>query len=131
MLDLRKQGKCRAAQGALSVTERAPPDGAGNAATRGLTGNEVPAMSHPAPWQLLIHDPGRGDSDPKFILCTVASPGDVRPAEPGIRAAGADLSPVDAVTVRWVAARHGVASIELAPLPHAAVWRVDEGGKPR
>jgi hypothetical protein len=88
-------------------------------------------MSHPAPWQLLIHDPGRGDSDPKFILCTVASPGDVRPAEPGIRTAGADLSPVDEVTVRWVAARHGLANIELAPLPHAAVWRVDEGGKPR
>jgi hypothetical protein len=93
--------------------------------------NNDPTTTINGPWRLLIHDPGRGDSDPKLILCTVASPGDVRPAEPGIRTAGADLSPVDEVTVRWVAARHGVAHIELAPLPHAAVWRVDEGGKQR
>jgi hypothetical protein len=78
-------------------------------------------MSHPAPWRLLIHDPGR--DDPKFILCTVAVPGDVRPTT-------ADAT-MDEVTVRWVAARHGGDHIELTRLPHAAVWRVDEGGKPR
>jgi hypothetical protein len=76
-------------------------------------------MSHPAPWRLLVHDPGRGDGDPKFILCTVAAPGDVRPAAPG--------ATVDEVTTRWVAARHGLAHIQLTALPHAAVWRVDEG----
>ena len=80
-------------------------------------------MSHPAPWQLLVHDPGRGDGDPKFILCTVASPGDVLPA-PGETA-------VDEVTTAWVAARHGVAQVQLTPLPHAAVWRIDEGDKAR
>ena len=80
-------------------------------------------MSHPAPWRLLVHDPGRDDGDPKFVLCTVASPGDVRPA--------ADETAVDEVTTIWVAARHGVAHIQLTPLPHAAVWRVDEGDKPR
>ena len=81
-------------------------------------------MSHPAPWRLLVHDPGRGDGDPKFILCTVAAPGDVRPASPGTAA-------VDEVTTQWVAARHGLADIQLTPLPHASAWRVDEGGKPR
>lgn len=79
-------------------------------------------MSHPAPWRLLVHDPDRGDRDPKFILCTVASPGDVRPA--------ALDATVDEVTTAWVAARHGVAYIHLTPVPQAAVWRVNEGGKP-
>jgi hypothetical protein len=54
-------------------------------------------MSHPAPWRLLVHDPGRGDGDPKFILCTVAAPGDVRPADPG--------ATPDEVTTQWVARR--------------------------
>ena len=80
-------------------------------------------MSHPAPWRLLIHDPGRGDGDPKFILCTVAAPGDVRPTTTD--------ATVDEVTVRWAAARHGTDHIELTRLPRAAVWRVDEGCKPR
>jgi hypothetical protein len=80
-------------------------------------------MSHPAPWRLLVHDPGRGDGDPKFILCTVAAPGDVRPASTG--------ATVDEVTAQWVAARHGTASVEFTSLPHASVWRVDEGGKPQ
>jgi len=80
-------------------------------------------MSHLAPWRLLVHDPGRGDGDPKFILCTVASPGDVRPA-PG-------ESTMDEVTTAWVAARHGVAHIQLTPLPGASCWCVDEGGSPR
>jgi hypothetical protein len=39
-------------------------------------------MSHPATWRLLVHDPGRGDGDPKFVLCLVASPGDVRQQGP-------------------------------------------------
>jgi hypothetical protein len=80
-------------------------------------------MSHPAPWRLLVHDPGRGDGDPKFILCTVAAPGDVRPAAPG--------ATVDQVTAEWVAARHGLAHIQLTPLRGASCWRVDEGGKPQ
>jgi hypothetical protein len=78
-------------------------------------------MSHLAPWRLLVHDPGRGDGDPKFILCPVAAPGDVRPARP--------LAAVDEVTTAWVAARHGVADIQFTPLPGASCWRVDEGGK--
>ena len=80
-------------------------------------------MSHLAPWRLLVHDPGRGDGDPKFVLCLVADPSDVRPASP--------LATVDDVTTQWVADRHGLAYIRLTPLPHAAVWRVDEGGKPQ
>ena len=88
-------------------------------------------MSHPAPWQLLVYDPGRGDRDPKFILCTVASPGDVRPAGGELAHRMGTDPAVDDVTTRWVAARHGAAHVDLMPLPHAAVWRVDQGGKPR
>ena len=80
-------------------------------------------MSHPAPWRPLVHDPGRGDGDPKFILCTVAAPGDVRPAAPG--------GTVDEVTTQWVATRYGLAHIQFTPLPGASCWRVDKGGKPR
>ena len=79
-------------------------------------------MSHLAPWRLLVHDPGRGDGDPKFILCTVAAPGDVRPAAPA--------ATVDEVTTQWVAARHGLAHIQFTALPGVSCWRVDEGGKP-
>jgi hypothetical protein len=49
-----------------------------------------PSTSGRRPWRLLVHDPGRGDGDPKFILCTVAAPGDVRPAS--------SLATVDEVT---------------------------------
>ena len=77
-------------------------------------------MSHPAPWRLLVHASGRGDGDPKFTLCSVAAPGDVRPAAPG--------ATVDEVTTQWVAERHGLAHILLTPLPGASCWRVDEGG---
>ena len=81
-------------------------------------------MSHPAPWRLLVHDPGRGDGDPKFILAVVAGPGDVRPT-------AHDIGVVDEVTAQWVAGRHGTASVEFTPLRYASGWRVDEGGKPR
>jgi hypothetical protein len=81
-------------------------------------------MSHPAPWRLLVHDPGRSDGDPKFVLCLVASPGDVRPTGPTVDG-------VDDVTAWWVATRHGVPHVQFTPLPRAAVWRVDEGEKPR
>jgi hypothetical protein len=81
-------------------------------------------MSHPAPWRLLVHDPGRGDGDPKFILAVVRGHGDVRPA-------AYDIDVVDDVTAQWVAGRHGAASVEFTSLPHASVWRVDEGLKPQ
>jgi hypothetical protein len=53
----------------------------------------------PGPWLILILD--RDLADPKWILATVAMPGDVRPADP----AGAG---VDEETTAWVcAARPG------------------------
>jgi len=67
------------------------------------------------PWRLLVLDRSDG-ADPKWILCVVASPADVRPAAP------ADEAP-DEVTARWVTARHGH-PIVLAPV-RASVWRVD------
>jgi hypothetical protein len=58
-------------------------------------------------------DPG----DARWLLCTVESPADVRPASPG------DDAPDD-VTVRWVAARHG-APVTLTEMGRAVVWRID------
>jgi hypothetical protein len=85
-------------------------------------------MSHPAPvpadtpagrpWRVLIHDPGRGDGDPKFVLAVVADPGDVLAASP--------FPAIDDTVVTWVAGRHGAPRVQLTRLPHAAVWRVDE-----
>ena len=56
-------------------------------------------MSHPAPRRLLVHDPGRGDGDPKFILAVVAGPRDVRPT-------AYDIGVVDEVTAQ-VIVKHG------------------------
>jgi hypothetical protein len=85
-------------------------------------------MSHiqppPGPagiWRLLVLD--RDPADPKFILATVATPGDVRPARPG--------ATVDEVTAAWVASASGLYRSALTPVPSALVWRVDEGGQPR
>ena len=58
------------------------------------------------PWLILILD--RDLADPKWILATVATPGDVRPAGP----AGAA---VDEVTTACVCARRGLARAALTP----------------
>jgi hypothetical protein len=80
--------------------------------------SDLPTVN--GPWRLLVLD---GDAaDPKWILATVAAPGDVRPA--GL----ADEAP-DEVCLRWVAARHGQ-PVTLTKLPHARCWRVD-GAAPR
>lgn len=67
--------------------------------------NERPGR-RPA-WRVLILD--RDREDPKWIRAAVAVPGDVRPVAPG--------AAVDEVTIQWVAARHGLAHIQLTPLP--------------
>jgi hypothetical protein len=84
-------------------------------------GND-PTITRAGPWRILVLD--RSADDPKWILATVATPGDVRPAH----AAGAVL---DEVTIAWVAAAVGLYRTALTPLRHADVWRVDEGGRPR
>jgi hypothetical protein len=83
-------------------------------------------VTHPAPtgngpWRILVLD--SDPADPKWILATVATPGDVRPARPG--------ATVDEVTAAWVASAAGLYRPALTPLPGALAWRVDEGGDPR
>jgi hypothetical protein len=56
----------------------------------------------------------------KWILATVATPGDVRPARPD--------TALDEVTAAWVASVAGLFRPALTPLPGALAWRVDEGG---
>jgi hypothetical protein len=78
---------------------------------------------HPEPgpnglWRVLILD--RHPADPKWILATVATPGDVRPARPD--------TTLDEVTAAWVASAAGLFRPALTPLPGALCWRVDEGG---
>jgi hypothetical protein len=76
-----------------------------------------PTTTGTGPWRLLVLD--RDPGDPKWILATVATPADVRPARP------AEAGP-DEVTAAWVNAQHGLAHAPLTPLPGAAVWRVDD-----
>jgi len=73
------------------------------------------------PWRLLIFDPD--PADPKWILATVATPNDIRPARP--------CATEDEVTAAWVASAADLSRPALTPLPGASCWRVDEGGKPR
>ena len=68
-----------------------------------------------AAWRVLLLD--RSDpADPKWILATVAAPGDVRPAHPG------DSEPDD-VTAAW-ASRNGRNAV-LLPMRGALAWRID------
>ena len=52
-----------------------------------------PTTTGNGPWRLLVLD--RDPTDPKWILATVAAPGDVRPAWPS--------GTVDEDTAAWVA----------------------------
>jgi hypothetical protein len=76
-----------------------------------------PTTTCNGPWRILVldHDP----TDPKWILATVATPGDVRPAYPCDTA-------VDEVTAAWVATATGLYRPALTRLRHADVWRIDE-----
>ena len=66
-------------------------------------------------WRILILD--RTDAqDPKWLLAIVASPADVRPADPAREAP-------DEVTAHWAGARTGRA-VAVTPL-RASVWRVE------
>jgi len=68
-------------------------------------------------WRLLILD--RDETDPKWILATVACPGDVRPARASDNAA-------DEVTAAWLAAVTDLHRPALTPMPAVLVWRIDE-----
>jgi hypothetical protein len=74
----------------------------------------IPASGN-GPWRILILD--RGQDDPKWILATVTSPGDVLAILPAGSA--------------WVRGQLGQPRATLTPMTRAHVWRVDEGGKPR
>ena len=81
----------------------------------------IPASGTNGPWRVLILD--RDLADPKWILATIATPDEIRPAPPD--------ATVDEVTAAWVASAAGLFRPALTPLPGALAWRVDEGGKPR
>ena len=78
-------------------------------------------MRHPppanGPWRVLILDPD--PADPKWVLATVASPRDVRPASSTAR-------DVDDATAAWVIATSGLHDLALIALPSALGWRLDE-----
>ena len=65
-------------------------------------------------WRLLVFDADPGD--PKWIIATVVSGADVRPANPG------EADP-DGETRAWVLAQGG--GSVLTPLPRALAWRVN------
>jgi hypothetical protein len=80
-----------------------------------------PTTSRTGPWRILVLD--QDPTDPKWILATVATPADVRPARPG--------ATVEEVTATWVASAAGLFHPALTSLPGALCWRVDEGTKQR
>ena len=82
-----------------------------------------PATTNNGPWRLLILD--RDPQDPKWILATVTSPGDVEPADLG------DVLAILPAGGAWVRRLLGQPHAALTPMTRAHVWRVDEGGKPR
>jgi hypothetical protein len=73
--------------------------------------------SSSGPWRVLIHD--SDPADPKWILATVASPSDVRPA-------GAGEEPDD-LAAAWLRTRNGGGPHRLIPMPRAQCWRIDDG----
>jgi hypothetical protein len=78
---------------------------------------------HPSssgPWRVLIHD--SDPADPKWILATVASPADVRPA-------GAAEEAPDDLADAWLRLRNGGGPYTLTPLHGALCWRVDEAAQ--
>jgi hypothetical protein len=79
----------------------------------------TPATASNGPWRVLILD--RDPADPKWILATVTSPGDVQPA------ALADEAPNEATTA-WVA-DHQYQAVAFTPLRQAQVWRVDRADR--
>ena len=81
----------------------------------------IPALGPNGLWRVLILD--CDPADPKWILATIATPDEIRPARPD--------AIVDEVTAAWVASAAGLFRPALTPLPGALAWRVDEGGKPR
>ena len=78
-------------------------------------------MRHPppanGPWRVLIFDPD--PADPKWVLATVASPRDVRPASSTAR-------DVDDATTAWVIATSGLHDLALIALPSALCWCLDK-----
>jgi len=58
-------------------------------------------------------------ADPKWVLASVASPRDVRPASSTAR-------DVDDATAAWVIATSGLHDLALIALPSALCWRLDE-----
>jgi hypothetical protein len=70
------------------------------------------------PWRLLILD--RDPQDPKWILATVTSPGDVQPADLG------DVLAILPAGSAWVRGLLGQPHATLTPMTRAHVWRIDE-----
>lgn len=70
----------------------------------------IPAPGPNGPWRVLILD--RDPADPKWILATIATPDEIRPAR-------ADAI-VDEVTAAWVASAAGLFRPALIPLPGAS-----------
>jgi hypothetical protein len=74
-------------------------------------------------WRYLLFDPS-DPSDPRWLLLTVSTPGDVRPADTDD--AGRRYTDWPAITA-WLRATVGRGELRLVPLDeHAVIWRVDE-----
>ncbi len=82
--------------------------------------SNLPTPAGNGPWRLLILD--RDPADPKWLLATIAVPGDVRPAVIGSGGVFAALAEAG----RWVRGLLGRPGAALIPLHRPEVWRIDE-----
>jgi hypothetical protein len=78
----------------------------------------TPASPPAMPWRVLVLDASPGD--PKWLLCTVTMPSDIRPAV----MEGSRYADWPEVT-EWVRSQAG-GRVSLVPIG-ATAWRVDEG----
>jgi hypothetical protein len=75
------------------------------------------------PWRILVLD--RDPADPKWLLATIVTPGDVQPALDG---PGGCTPTLDGEVGEWLRGLLGHA-VHLTPLHRAEAWRID-GRKP-
>jgi hypothetical protein len=86
-----------------------------------MTVSSTPARGASGPWRVLILD--RNPDDPKWLIATVALPGDTRPA---VLDVGGGYTGWMGAGI-WVSERVG-RPVELEGLHDALVWTIREGG---
>jgi hypothetical protein len=82
-----------------------------------------PELTNGGPWRYLMFDPS-DPADPKWVVLSVTTPGDVRPADVD-EATGHKYTDWQAVCA-WVREQVGRGDVALFPMDRVLVWKLDE-----